>query len=496
MGAERSRRRREPEAERSRAPRWSRAPALGSVPRMLLDRTAAAPSPAEPVDVVIVGAGLAGLAAARRLEALGRSVLVLEARDRVGGRTLSHRLSSGDVIDLGAQWIGPGQDRIAALVGELGLHPFPQRCEGKKVLALGDKVSTYKGDIPSLPVLGLLSLHTAIQRIDRLSAEVPLEAPHRAPKARAWDAMTVETWKQRNVPTAGARALVDVAVEAIFAASPREISLLHFLLYLRSGGGLMKLSTIRGGAQQTRLREGFQEVSRRLAETIRGPVLLEAPARRILQDGEGVTVQHARGEARGRFAVVAVPPALAGRIEHDPPLPAARDQLTQRMPMGSVIKCVAVYERPFWRDRGLSGEAVCDRDPVRIAFDDSPEDGGHGAIVAFLLADAARRAGAAPPEARRREVLAALARFFGEEAARPVEYVEKDWSAEPWSRGCYAGVMPPGVLTEYGAALREPVGRVHWAGTETAVRWMGYMDGALESGERVAQEIHEEATAR
>jgi monoamine oxidase len=291
------------------------------------------------------------------------------------------------------------------------------------------------------------------------------------------------------VLTAGARALVDVAVEAIFAASAREISLLHFLSYLHSGGGLMKLSTIRGGAQQTRLREGFQEVSRRIAERMEGPVVLEAPVRRILQDGEGVTVHHARGEARARFAVVAIPPALAGRIEYDPALPAGRDQLTQRTPMGSVIKCVAVYERPFWRDRGFSGEAVCDRDPVRIAFDDSPEEGEGGALVAFVLADAARRYGPRPAEERRSEVLAALARFFGEEAGRPVEYVEKDWSAEPWSRGCYAALMGPGVLTEYGAALRDPVGRIHWAGTETAVRWMGYMDGALESGERVAREI-------
>lgn len=457
---------------------------------MILDASSPAPSP-QPVDVVIVGAGLAGLEAARRLEAAGRTVVVLEARDRVGGRTLSHRLGDGHMVDLGAQWIGPGQDRMAALCEELGLHTFPQRCEGTKVLALGDKVSTYQADIPSLPLLGLLDLDRSIKRIERLATDVPLETPERAAKARAWDAMTVETWKQRHVLTAGARALVDVAVEAIFAASPREISLLHFLSYLHSGGGLMRLSTIRGGAQQTRLREGFQEVSKRLAARLAGPVLLEAPVRRVAQDGEGVTVQHARGEARARYVVVAIPPALAGRIEYDPPLPAARDQLTQRTPMGSVIKCVAVYERAFWRERGFSGEAVCDRDPVRIAFDDSPEEGAGGALVAFVLADAARRYGPRPAEERRREVLSALARFFGEEAGRPVEYVEKDWSAEPWSRGCYAALMAPGVLTEYGAALRAPVGRVHWAGTETAVRWMGYMDGALESGERVAREITE-----
>jgi len=469
---------------------------------MISARKATESSEAVPrsVDVAIVGAGLAGLEAARRLEAAGRSVLVLEARDRVGGRTLSHTLESGHVVDLGAQWIGPGQDRITGLCEELGLRTFPQHCEGTKVLALGDAVRTYKADIPSLPLLGLLDLDRAIKRLDRLAAEVPLGAPEQAREARAWDAMTVETWKQRNLFTAGARALVDVAVEAILAASPREVSLLHFLSYLHSGGGLMRLSTIPGGAQQTRLREGFQEVSRRLAARLAGQVLLEAPVRRIRQDEEGVTVEHARGEARARFVVVAIPPALAGRIEYDPLLPSARDQLTQRAPMGSVIKCVAVYERPFWRERGYSGEAVCDRDPVRIAFDDSPDEhgeghptgagtSGQGALVGFVLADAARRFGPRPAEERRREVLGAFARFFGEEARRPVEYAEKDWSAEPWSRGCYAALMPPGVLTEYGAALRAPVGRIHWAGTETAVRWMGYMDGALESGERVAGEI-------
>jgi len=449
---------------------------------------AAAPLPGA-VDVVIVGAGLAGLTAARALERAGRSCLVLEARDRVGGRTLSHRLPAGDIIDLGAQWIGPGQDRIAALVAELGLHPFAQHCAGKKVLALGDAVRTYDGDIPSLPILGLIALDRAIKRIERLAAEVPLDAPHLAREAAAWDAMTVETWKRENVSTDGARALLDVAVQSIFAAEPRELSLLHFLFYLHSGGGLMRLSTIRGGAQQTRLREGFQEVSVRLAAALGDRVARSAPVQRVAQDDDGVTVRHARGEARARFAVVAVPPALAGRIDYDPPLPAARDQLTQRMPMGSVIKCVAVYSAPFWRARGYSGEAVLDRGPVRIAFDDSPEDGGHGALVGFVLADAARRIGAASAAERRREVLAALARCFGDEAARPVDYVEKDWSEEPWTRGCYAGLMPPGALTSYGAALRAPVGRIHWAGTETAVRWNGYMDGAIESGERAAREI-------
>ena len=444
------------------------------------------------VDVAVVGAGLAGLCAARELARGGATVRVLEARDRVGGRVLSQQLSTGAVVELGAQWIGPGQDHMAGLVQEFGLTPFPQHCTGAKVLSIGGKRSTYKSDIPSLPLLGLLDLDRSIKKLEAMCREVPLRDPAHAAKAREWDAMTVETWKRDNVFTAGARALVDVAVESIFSAEPAEVSLLHFLWVLHSGGGLMKLSTIPGGAQQTRLTEGFQTVAERLAAELAGQLRLNAPVRAIVHSDDEVTIHTLRGPLRAQRVIVAVPPALAGRIEYEPALPVARDQLTQRMPMGSVAKCVAVYDRPFWREKGLSGEAVCDRGPVRIAFDDSPAsgaDGDHGALLAFVLADGLRALRELDVSGRRKAVISALAALFGPQAGEPLDFIEQDWGCERWSRGCYFGVMPPGTLTRYGAALREPCGRIHFAGTETAERWSGYMDGAVESGRRVAAEV-------
>ncbi|MFO0576546.1 MAG: FAD-dependent oxidoreductase [Polyangia bacterium] len=445
------------------------------------------------VDVVVVGAGLAGLSAARAVHEAGASVRVLEARDRVGGRVLSRQLASGSVVDLGAQWLGPGQDRMFALVKELGLKTFAQRHAGEKILWLDGKRTTYKGDIPSLPLLGLLDLDRAMKRLEALCVTVPLGAPQRAPEAAAWDAMTVESWLRDSVYTDSARALLRIGVEAIFSAEPAELSFLHFLWVLHSGGGLMKLSTIRNGAQETRLADGCQSFATGLVQKL-GPerVTLGAPVHAIEQDEAGVTVHHARGTLRGRYAILALPPTLCGRIAYQPALPARRDQLTQRMPMGSVCKFVVIYKQPFWLRRGQSGEAVCDEGPVRLVFDDSPQDpsrDGHGALVCFVLADGLRALREQPEAERRQQVTGALVRLFGKEAAEPLEVIEQDWSQEAFSRGCYFALMPPGTLTQLGAALREPVGRLHWAGTETAERFCGYMEGAVESGQRAAAEV-------
>ena len=251
----------------------------------------------------------------------------------------------------------------------------------------------------------------------------------------------------------------------------------------------MRLASIEEGAQQERLLGGAQQLAEGLEDAIDGRVRLETPVDRIEQGADGVVVRSGDEAFEAKRAVVAIAPALAGRIEYTPRLGARRDQLTQRMPMGSVIKCIAGYGRPFWREDGFSGEVLSDTGAVQLGFDDCSKDGSHAALVGFILGDRARFWTDRPAEERRRAVLADLARFFGEDALDPVEYVEKDWLAEPFSRGCYVGLMPPGVHTSVGDALREPIGRIHWAGTETAVEWNGYMDGAIESGERAADQV-------
>ncbi len=441
-------------------------------------------------DVVVIGAGLSGLAAARALAATGADVVVLEARDRVGGRTFSTTVGH-DVLDLGGQWIGPTQDRVAALARELGVDTIPQFHAGKKLVERAGRIASYRGFLPRLPPLALLELGVRAAQIELLCRTVPLADPARARRAAAWDRMSVADWLRTSVRSQGARDMVTIATQMVFAAEPKDLSFLYFLFYARSGGGFMRLTEIDGGAQERRFVGGAQELSLRMAALLGGRVRLDHAVTAIAQDARGVTVRGPRGEVRATHAILAVPPALAARIDLGPARTPARAALERAMPMGSVIKCIATYARPFWRQAGLSGEAISTDGVVRATFDDSAPDvahGGQAALVAFVIGDPAKQ-WSGRPEARRAAVLADLVRLFGPEAAAPVHYVDRDWTQEEWSAGCYVGVMPPGVMTELGHALRAPLGRIHIAGTETATKWAGYFDGALTAGERAAAEV-------
>lgn len=441
--------------------------------------------------VIVVGAGLAGLTAARLLLPKGGDVLVVEAQDRVGGRTLAQPTTLGDSLDLGGQWIGPTQDRMAGLIDEFGLKTYRQYNSGTKLLRVCGRKRQYKGSIPSLPISSLIEFKLLVKRLDAMCKTIPLDAPYDTPRATEWDSISVETWKQDYIKSQMLRSTFDTAVLAIFAADPAELSFLHFLFYLRSGGGFLRLAEVVNGAQETRAHGGMQAVSERMAEELGERVLLSTPVRAIQQADTGVAVITDRGIFEGDRVIVAIPPVLTGQIEYSPELPSAREQLSQRMPMGSVIKCIAIYESPFWRDAGLSGEVVTDVGPAKFTFDDTPEGSARGAIVGFISGADARAWAEREETERRAAVLSQFTDFFGHSAATPIEYMDKVWSADRWSGGCYVGLMPPGVMTTLGHALREPVGRIHWAGTETATEWNGYMEGAVRSGERAAAEVLE-----
>ena len=448
------------------------------------------------VDVAVIGAGLAGLITARDLVAAGKEVIVLEARDRVGGRVRNGHLADGTVVEVGGQWIGPTQLRMQKLTADLELETHPTYDDGDKLLQFGSTTARYQGTIPRVSPLVLADVGQAQLRLDRLARQVPLEAPWAAARAETWDGQTFESWILRNTRTASARNLLRLYASAVFAAEARDLSFLHTLFYTHSGGGFDLLGGTSGGAQQDRYVGGSELVATGLAGRLGDRVRLGEPVVAIEQTIGGVTVSGRSVQVDARRVVVALPPTLAGRITYSPPLPGPRDQLMQRLPMGSVIKCHAAYPEPFWRAEGLSGQATGDRGPVKIVFDNSPPSGpdghsGPGVLLAFLEGDDARFLGRVSAAERRAAVIDSLARFFGPQAgaANVVDYVELDWAEEEWSRGCYGAHFAPGVWSAFGPLLREPVGRIHWAGTETATVWAGYMDGAVQSGERAAAEV-------
>lgn len=444
----------------------------------------------ERFDVVVVGAGLAGLVAAREMRRAGRRVVVIEARDRVGGRTLNHDLGDGKVVEVGGQWVGPGQDRVLALAADLGATTHPTYDTGRRVLCLHGRRIVHRGMVPPVGPLGLADVGRALFALERLAATVPPDAPWRAPHAARLDARSFADWARRNTHTRLGRMSIELFAQGVLACEPAEVSLLHVLFYLRAAGGIRKLTDVAGGAQQDRFVGGSQVLAVRLADRLgHGTVRLAEPALTVRHDTDRIEVHTAGSIVEAGHAVLAVPPTLAGRIRYDPPLPGRRDQLTQQMPMGSAIKCLAVYDRPWWRDSGYSGQANADSGAVRTTFDNCPPDGRPGILLGFLEGAQARALALASPGDRRARVLGDLARYFGPRALHPVDYIEQDWAAEEWTRGCYGAHPPPGVWTQYGPALRAPIGRLHWAGTETATTWVGYMDGAVRSGERAAAEV-------
>lgn len=438
-------------------------------------------------DVIVVGAGLSGLAAARAVAAAGAEPVVLEARDRVGGRVFDEPLGDGAVIERGAAFVGGTQDRMIALARETGVELFDTHHDGDNVVEVLGKVSRYSGTIPRLGPLALADFAQAQFRLERVAGRIDPAAPWEARGARRLDAQTFATWIRRNVLTRSSRRLLSGTCHTIWGADPEELSALYALAYVAGAGSLDMLFDVVGGAQHHRFAGGPQLVANRMAEELGERLRLESPVERIEHGPDGVRA----GDTTARAAIVALPPPLAARIAYEPRLPGARDQLAQRMPMGAIAKCFAIYDEPFWRADGLSGEALSDVGPAKIAFDCSPPgaDPAAGVLLGFVGGACLRaHAHAREDDELRGAVLDGFARLFGPRAARPERWLVQDWTAETWSRGGPVAFAPPGTLTALGRALAEPVGPIHWAGTETAERWAGYMDGAVRAGERAARQ--------
>jgi monoamine oxidase len=442
-------------------------------------------------DVIVVGAGYSGLSAARLLKDAGKNVLVLESRDRVGGRVHTRHLENGQYVDLGAQWIGPTQNRMYDLLKEFGIPAFKTHDEGKTILHWGGRTKTYKGLIPPLPIPALLSLNNAIKKMNRLSRMIDPASPWNAGKAAYWDTITLQAWMDRQMMNSKAKALFSLAAQAIFAAHPAEISMLFALFYTRSGVDFENLMNIRNGAQDERILGGADLPAKKMAEILGTNVRLSMPVESVQQDNNEVTVTAGGQVFNARKIIFAIPPPMFSKISFHSPLTAERKQLWQRMPMGAVWKCYAIYPEPFWRKKGLNGVVASDSGYTRVVFDNSPYDSSRGILMGFVLADEARAFSRLNDAERKEAILGSFAKYYGEEALKPSQYIDQTWVEEEWSQGCYTAFMAPHTMTSLGKLLRVPEGHFHFAGTETAEEWNGYMEGAVRAGEREASKVIE-----
>ena len=438
-------------------------------------------------DVVIVGAGFAGLSAARDLVRLGHDVVVLEGRDRVGGRSATTTIA-GTPVDVGGTFVGPTQDAVIALAKELGCQTVPTHSHGKNLIRWRGRVRSYRSTIPKLSIIELLDVSRIQWRFERVCRRVPVNEPWTSSIADILDSKSLDQWLRYVHAGASTRDLMAIVARVTWGCEPDEVSMLHAVRYVKAAGGLGRMLDVEGGAQQERFPAGTQQIALRMAEELGQRVVLNAAVHIIERRTDGtLTVGTDRGEVVAKAVIVAVPPAHRAGIEFIPELPAEYGKLAQHWPQGSLSKAYVAYETPFWRANGCSGEALSDEGPVFITFDVSPSDAGPGILLGFTDA---RTFDPLPAEQRRERVLEGFVTLFGDAAAHPIDYVDHRWGTEEFAPGGPTAAVPPGSWTTYGPWLRKPVDGIFWAGTETADTWTGFFDGAVRSGKRAADEAH------
>lgn len=445
-------------------------------------------------DVVVVGAGLSGLTAAYRLHQQGDSVVVLEASNRVGGRTVNLEVAPGVVVDGGGQWIGGKHTHMFSLLDELGLRTFDSFTAGRSIYLRRGKRSTYRGTIPPLKPLALADAAQAQARLEMMSRSVPVDRPWKAHRAVAWDGTTVGRWLDVNCLVREAREMFTYGFTTIFGDDPHRVSLLKALHMIRTSGGIDFMFNTKDGAQETRIDGGAQSISHALHERLGSRVILDSPVRGIVQKRGRVVVDSARANVECQRVVIAMTPADADRIAFTPTLPSRRAALQRHWHNGIENKVFFAYPTPFWRGDGLNGSVIADLPAAHMVMDSSPADGRIGILLAFV-----GTSGGGPglgwsdsvldnERARHTALIQDLTALFGPQAAQPLRIVEKNWTNEPWIAGCVS-TRAPGLMTRYTDAAVTPVDRIHWAGTEAAPEFEGYLEGAVRAAERAVAEV-------
>lgn len=456
----------------------------------------------ESVDVVVVGAGLSGLTAARDLLAGGKTVKVLEARDRVGGKVLNAKLKNGGITEVGAEFVGPTQDKVLQMIADLELTTFKTYNEGNSVLWRNGTRLVYApdpllGGAPPVELEALVQIGIAQAQLDVYAAGIDVRAPWNNLLAETWDKQTFQQFIETSAPHPDAAFVLTTACKAIFATEPRDISLLYVVAYIASAGNefnigtLGRLIAVEDGAQESRVEGGTGLIPERLAEKVGFKnIAMNAAVSSIAKSAGGYTVVSRAGTVNAKQVVVAMPPPLMKGITFTPPLPEARQNLINGLQLPSIGKGIPIYSTPFWRKtEDLNAQVISDAGATRTTFDSSPPDASHGAILGFILGDEMRALDKVSTAEAQELLMKDYVNYFGPEAADITEFVLQRWDLEEWSKGGPVAIAPPGVLKANGPALRASVDGIHFAGTETSEYWTGYMDGAIRSGERVAKEI-------
>lgn len=420
-------------------------------------------------DVIVIGAGLSGLMAARVLHQADAKVLVLEARDRVGGRTFNQEMTGGNIAEAGGQWIAPGQTEIRRLMRELGIKSFPSFMAGR---AIGG------GSMNKPQELAFARLES---QIDELASVVPLEAPWLTPYAAEWDKMKVGKWLKKATDSMAVRLEMTYGIASFLSADVNDLSMLYFLFYVKSAGGIHNLLE---SAQDLRIRGGAQQISQKMATQLGEMIRLNTPVTSIKIENDEVLVTTNEKPLRAKRIIVAMMPKDAHKLGFDAPLPQQRQELMANWPTASGAKCSLLYPRPFWRSQGYSGDVFLASGPFSMGFDNSPSDASSGIFTCF----ANKKLLTLTKEDQQKTIIKELKRLWGPEANNVLDYALMDWAKESYTSGCVSP-LGPGFLTAYGPALRTPVERIHWAGTETATVWNGYMEGAIRAGKRAADEV-------
>lgn len=449
-------------------------------------------------DVVIVGAGAAGLTAATELVRAGRDVVVLEARDRVGGR-LHTDVIDGAMLEVGGQWVSPDQDALIETLDELGLETYPRFREGVNIYIGPDgTVKKFEGDIFPVPPATEQEILTLIEKLDALVAEIDPEQPWAHPRAKELDEISFAHWLETQTDDEEARENIGMFIAGAMLTKPAHaFSALQALLMAASAGSFSNLVDA-DFILDRRVVGGLQLVPIGLAERLGDRVRTGQPVRTVRWQADAAPGQAAvvavtdELEVHAREIVLAVPPILVNRISYEPPLPRRQHQLHQHLSMGFVIKVHAVYETPFWREQGLSGTAFSPWELVHEAYDNSNHEDPRGTLVGFVADEAADGVFQLSAEERKARILESMSHYYGEQAKHPVVYYESDWGSEEWTRGAYAASFDMGGLARYGADLRTSVGPIRFACSDMAGKGYQHVDGAIRMGRLVASQILEE----